>query len=125
MGIAEDTQDTAKPRKHGRVFRPLNPAFFVALVTFVIASLVSRGLTIAAFLPVMSNGQVPILAAYPIGSKVLLLVLPGLLFLSWLVSGYAADRRWLQVTASVSAFAVMVVISAVLALTTFAAGMDH
>ena len=126
MISSENTPDAVTSKERAPGFRPLNPALVTTLVTFVAMSLISGGLTLYAFFPIMKNGRLPFTLFFDDATdKWILIILAGLLLLGWVVSGYAGRRRWLQVVASIGTFAATIGISTLLAGSVLLAGMAH
>ncbi len=124
MNDSENTLGATESEERVIGFRWLNPAFVTTLVTFVVATIVTSGLTVIAFLPITESQRIPIAIAYGDGTQ--MLAVPGIfLFLSWLISGFAGQRLWLQVVTLIAAFAATIAISGLLAVSVLGAGLAH
>ena len=124
MSSSENTPGAEVSNGRAPGFHPLNPALVTALVTLVVMSLISSGWTVRALLPVYEGGPL-FVSAYGDDAQMLLGVPAGVLFLAWLVCGYAGRRRWLQIVASIVSFAAMIAITFLLAAAPLVAGMAH
>lgn len=124
MSSSENTPEHEVLNEPGPGFQLLNPSLVTALVTFVVMTLIFSGLNVWALLPVYEEGPL-FVSAYGDDARTLLGVPAGVVFLAWLVSGYAGRRRWLQIVASIVSFAATIAISFLLAGAPLLAGMAH
>lgn len=106
-------------------FQALNPAFLTALAVFILATIVSSGWTLFPLLPLGESGKATIYDAYQEDTYALVFVPLFLILSSWLVAGFAAQRRWLRILASVVAFVATAFFCGLVFFSAFAAGMRH
>jgi hypothetical protein len=124
MSSSENTPENDVSNERAPGFQLLNPSLVSALVTFVVMTLISGGSNVWALLPVYEGGPL-FVSAYGDDARTLLGIPAGVLFLAWIVSGYAGRRRWLQIVVSIASFAATIAISLLLAAAPLAAGMAH
>ena len=124
MSSSENTPEHEVSNERAPGFQLLNPSLITALVTFVVMTLISSGWNVWALLPIYEEGPL-FVSAYGDDAQTLLGVPAGVVFLAWLVSGYAGRRRWLQIVASIVSFAATIAISFLLAGAPLLAGMAH
>ena len=124
MSNSENTPEHEILNERAPGFQLLNPSLITALVTFAVMTLISKGLNVWALLPVHEEGPL-FVSAYGDDVRTLLGVPAGVVFLAWLVSGYAGRRRWIQIVVSIVSFAATIAISFLLAGAPLLAGMAH
>ena len=105
-------------------FRAVNPALFTMLITFLLVTLLTGGLTVFALTP--AAGEPPaVVTAFGSMNPLLVVSVLVLLVAGWLISGFAGERRWLQVIACVVVLAATAWLSGLLALSVLLAGLKH
>lgn len=121
----EDSPDATESSRQQAGFQILNPAFFTALAVFFLATIASSGWTLFPFMPIGENGRPTIHEAYREDTYALVFIPLFLILSSWLIAGFAAQRRWLRILASIVAFAATAFFCGLVVFSALAGGMRH
>lgn len=120
-----DSPDATESNRRQSGFQILNPAFFTALAVFILATIASSGWTVFPLLPIGESGRPTIYEAYREDTYALVFIPLFLILSSWLIAGFAAQRRWLRILASIVAFAATVFFCGLVFVSALAGGMRH
>ena len=103
--IDEDLPDATEPSRRQARFQALNPALFTSLAVFIFFMIGSDGYVVFNLLPLGDDGRPTIHEAYREDTYALVFIPLLLMLFSWLIAGFAVQRRWLRILASIVAFA--------------------